>query len=276
MDQLLADFQTHACCWVELDELIKQRCVDNSAAQQLATLTGGIAGFIALTLASRIDDIRQFPTARSLANYWGLVPRCHNSGEATGRLGSITKEGSPLARYALGQLVLHVLRRDSAMRQWHRRIKLRRGSKIARVAVMRRLSTIIWSMLRHQEPYYVGGKPKSPVTNPTSSNDNSLGNGSTVAASGEATSKARKGKASSTKTTGKRQCRAKPDAPSPTVESVPNARRRRQPNGTSRFSEAWQDKKPVEKSPSSSKARTETAAADDSTSSAARDDGFPS
>ena len=88
---------------------------------------------------------------------WGLTPRCRNSGEATDRLGSITKQGSSMARFILGQLVMHVLRRDAWMRAWYGRIKRRRGSKIARVAVMRRLATIIWHMMKHNEPYIVGG-----------------------------------------------------------------------------------------------------------------------
>ncbi|MFH1107661.1 MAG: hypothetical protein V1790_00475 [Planctomycetota bacterium] len=45
------------------------------------------------------------------------------------------------------------------MKAWYGRIKKRRGSKIARVAVMRRLATIIWQMLRHNEPYVMGGPP---------------------------------------------------------------------------------------------------------------------
>ena len=51
------------------------------------------------------------------------------------------------------QMVLHVLRRDARMKEWYRRIKKRRGAKIARVAAMRRLATIIWHMLKHQQPY---------------------------------------------------------------------------------------------------------------------------
>jgi len=41
----------------------------------------------------------------------------------------------------------------AALRQWYQRIKKRRGSKIARVAVMRRLTVIFWHMLKHQAPY---------------------------------------------------------------------------------------------------------------------------
>jgi transposase len=158
MDQLLAQWKLCDEQVRQLEEQIAQRCERNPAAQRLGTITGR-PGYCSLTLASRIGPIENFPRPRSLANYWGLVPGCRNSGEATKRLGSITKEGSPIARYMLGQLVLHVLRRDGRMRQWHRRIKLRRGSKIARVAVMRRLTTVIWHMLKHGEPYRTGGPP---------------------------------------------------------------------------------------------------------------------
>ncbi len=43
------------------------------------------------------------------------------------------------------------------MRAWYQRIKKRRGAKIGRVAVMRRLATIIWHMVKYHEAYAVGG-----------------------------------------------------------------------------------------------------------------------
>jgi len=52
---------------------------------------------------------------------------------------------------------VHVLRRDARMKEWYQRIKKRRGAKIARVAAMRRLATILWHMLKHQQPYRPGG-----------------------------------------------------------------------------------------------------------------------
>jgi hypothetical protein len=125
-------------------------------AKWTCTIVGG-AGYGSLTVASRIGPIERFPRPGSLANYWGLTPGCRNSGDVTDRLGSITKEGSPIVRFVLGQWVLHVLRRDPSLRAWYSRIKKRRGSKIARVAVMRRLATIIWHMVRHDESYVIGG-----------------------------------------------------------------------------------------------------------------------
>ena len=43
------------------------------------------------------------------------------------------------------------------LRAWSRQVKQRRGAKIARVAVMRRLAVSIWHMLKHQQPYCCGG-----------------------------------------------------------------------------------------------------------------------
>jgi transposase len=114
-----------------------------------------------------MDNKDRFAGPRSLPNYWGLTPRCDNSGEVTQRLGSITKEGSALARFILGQAVVHVLRKDARLRNWYKGVRRRRGSKIARVAVMRRLATILWHMVKKHQPYRLGGvRADSPGATP--------------------------------------------------------------------------------------------------------------
>jgi len=156
LDQLLAQWKLWDEQLEQLDNEIARRVQSDHRAQLLGTIVGG-AGYGSLAVASRIGPIERFPRPGSLANYWGLTPGCRNSGDATDRLGSITKEGSAIVRFILGQWVLHVLRRDASLRAWYSRIKKRRGSKIARVAVMRRLATIIWHMVRHDETYVIGG-----------------------------------------------------------------------------------------------------------------------
>jgi transposase len=146
----------------QIEEEIARRAAAHPDVHLVQTLPGA-AAYTALALAARVGPIERFPRPRSLANYWGLTPGCRNSGEATDRLGSITKEGSSLARFILGQLVLHVLRQDPVMRGWYKRIKRRRGSKIARVAVMRRLAAIIWHLLKKREEYQMGGPPRKKL-----------------------------------------------------------------------------------------------------------------
>ncbi len=90
---------------------------------------------------------------RALANYFGLTPGCRNSGEKKDRLGRITKAGSSMTRWVLGQASKHILRTDPAMRAWFKKLKRKRGSKIARVAVMRRMATIIWHMLTKRKTW---------------------------------------------------------------------------------------------------------------------------
>ena len=156
MDLLLAQWTM----WDEQLEKIEKQIAEQQRAHPTAALVATMPGAGAagsLALASRMGPSERFPTPGSLANYWGLTPACRNSGDATDRLGSITKLGSSLARFHLSQIVMHVLRRDRAMKNWYARIKKRRGAKIARVAVMRRLATILWQMVIHQQPYVLGG-----------------------------------------------------------------------------------------------------------------------
>jgi len=159
MDQLSAQWKL----WDEQIQKVEIEIVNRHAESKTAAVLITIPGcgaYGSLALASRIGSIERFPRPGSLANYWGLTPGCRNSAEVTDRLGSITKQGSAMARFILGEMLVHVLRRDPWMKAWYGRIKRRRGSKIARVAVMRRLATIIWHMVKHNEPYAIGGPPR--------------------------------------------------------------------------------------------------------------------
>jgi transposase len=156
MDQLLTQWKLWDEQIAKVAVQIEMRQAKSKTAAILATIPG-CGAYGSLALASRIDPIERFPRPGSLPNYWGLTPGCRNSGEVTDRLGSITKQGSSIARFILGQLVVHVLRRDAWMKAWYGRIKRRRGAKIARVAVMRRLSGVMEQMVKHNEPYVIGG-----------------------------------------------------------------------------------------------------------------------
>jgi transposase len=164
MDALLEEWKTWNLQIDQVDEKIAERTSrpdpgDIFSAAQILMTAPGVSCYSGLALASRIGPVGRFPRPRSLANYFGLTPGCRNSGNTQDRSGSITKEGSKIARFLLGQLVLHFLKQDPEMRSWYRRIKKRRGSKIARVAVMRRIATIFWHMLTYREAYSIGGLP---------------------------------------------------------------------------------------------------------------------
>ena len=136
----------------DLEQVIAQHCGVSKEAVLLSSMPG-VSYFTATSLACRVGRVERFPRAQSLANYWGLTPGCRNSGENNQRLGSITKAGSGMARWLLAQVTHKVLRKDAQLREWFKRIKRRRGSTIARVAVMRKLATIIWHMLSKQKTF---------------------------------------------------------------------------------------------------------------------------
>ena len=155
MDQLLAQWTLLDEQLDEVNKRIEERQNKNDVAHIVASIPS-MGAYSSLAVASRIGPIDRFPRAKSLANFWGLTPGCRNSGE-TDRPGSITKQGSAMVRYILGQLVARLLRHDPYMKQWYQRIKKRRGSKIARVAVMRRVAEIIWHMVKYKQAYVTGG-----------------------------------------------------------------------------------------------------------------------
>jgi transposase len=165
MNQLLEQWTLWDRQHEQLSQEIHVQQQAHPGAQLLRTLPGcGV--FSSLALACRIGDIHRFDRPQSLANFFGLTPGCRNSGDTKQRLGSITKQGSSLVRFVLGQQVLLFMKRKAAFRHWYKQIKNRRGSKIARVALMRRLATIMWHMLHDGKPYRPYGLNPAP-TEPT-------------------------------------------------------------------------------------------------------------
>ena len=111
-------------------------------------ILGSLLLIVAAVFVAEIGDVNRFENPKRLCSWAGLTPR-HRESDTVAHRGSITKQGSKIARFILGQLVVHILKRDPKMRNWYRNIKRRRGSKIARVAVMRRLTTVFWMMVSY-------------------------------------------------------------------------------------------------------------------------------
>ncbi len=151
LDMRLREYRLYAQQLVEVTAMIEQRAAKNAKVRRIRTMPKPGA-YTALALAAHIGPIERFPRARSLSNYFGITPGCRNSGESN-RPGNITKAGHPFIRFLLAQMVLHALRGDPGLRRWYQRVKRRRGSKVARVAVMRRLCESIWHMLSKKEDY---------------------------------------------------------------------------------------------------------------------------
>jgi transposase len=88
---------------------------------------------------SQFSDIARFPSAKQLASYVGLTPRIRASAGRI-RAGHISKEGNRLLRWVLVLAATQAVRRPGPLRTWFHAVKKRRGKKVARVALARRLA----------------------------------------------------------------------------------------------------------------------------------------
>lgn len=108
----------------------------------------GIGDLGASILMSVIGDINDFANEGKLAAYFGIVPRVHNS-NANIRHGRITKRGSKLGRTTLIQCAMIAKRYNPYLDAYYQRIKARRGSGKAIIALARKLLSIIYKTLKY-------------------------------------------------------------------------------------------------------------------------------
>jgi transposase len=125
---------------------IQSRAKDDPRVSVLTQIPG-VGVFIALLVIAEVGDVRRFPSARHLASFAGLTPRVRNSGERV-RLGPISRQGSPHLRWGLIQAAQTAVQVDGPLKSFYERIKQRRGSKVAKVAVAREILTLCYYGLR--------------------------------------------------------------------------------------------------------------------------------
>lgn len=106
----------------------------------------GVGVITAAIVVAEVGDIHRFPSARQFCSWCGLTPSERSSAEHT-RRGHITKQGSRWLRWILIEAACHAWRnRDLA--EFQASIASRRGDKIARVALARRMATLCYHALR--------------------------------------------------------------------------------------------------------------------------------
>jgi transposase len=120
----------------------------------------GVGVVTALSFVAAVDEVGRFPHAKQVRAYLGLVPSEHSSGERQ-RRGGITKAGNSRVRRLLVECGWHLLTHRSeagkGLRRWGERIARRRGSKVAAVALGRKLAGILFALWRDGSEYAAGG-----------------------------------------------------------------------------------------------------------------------
>jgi len=109
----------------------------------------GIGPVLGAIFVAEIGDISRFPNPEKLSSWAGLTPKHHESDDKVNR-GPITKQGSPLVRWAAVEAISKN-RGGPKLRADYHRIAERRGKFKARVAMARKLLTLVYYGLRDHE-----------------------------------------------------------------------------------------------------------------------------
>jgi transposase len=127
---------------------------EGSVARRLMTVPG-VGPLTANAYVATIDDPKRFRSSSQVAAYLGLVPSVTQSGELDVH-GHITREGDGMLRSYLVEAA-HVLltrkRGTCRLKQWGLKLARKKGHGKARVAVARKLATLLHHLWITGESY---------------------------------------------------------------------------------------------------------------------------
>ncbi len=132
----------------ELTQAIEQEVEKYPAAQRLRTHPG-VGPLTALAFVLIIGRADRFQCGKQIASYLGLVPLEDSSGNRR-RLGRITKQGNALLRFLLVEAAQVTVRNLPEWRSQYLHLTMRRGRKIAKVAMARKLAVRLYWMMRKE------------------------------------------------------------------------------------------------------------------------------
>lgn len=138
------------------NELMKY--YENNEDAKLLTTIPGVGYYTALALVSIIGEIGRFADSEKLSSYFGLVPSTKQSANKVYH-GHITKKGSSEIRRLLIQCAwTHVnYCKDSFLTKFYQRISKKKGKQKAIVATARKMTRVIYWMLKNKEPFHIEG-----------------------------------------------------------------------------------------------------------------------
>ena len=133
-------------------------------ARQLMTHPG-VGPLTALAFELVIGTVELFHCGKQIASYVGLVPAEESSGDRR-RLGHISKQGNVLLRFLLVEAAQVTVRSQPEWRSKFFHVAMRRGRKIAKVAMARKLAVHLYWMwrqgLEHGQMHKLGSHAEVP------------------------------------------------------------------------------------------------------------------
>src|SRR6266702_7202209 len=139
LDQLTPKIQ-------ELTRALEQEVQKRPVTQQLMKHPG-VGPLTAMAFELVIGTQERFDCGKQIASYVGLVPSEESSGDRR-RLGHISKQGNTLLRFLLVEAAQVTVRSSPEWRSRFFHLAMRRGRKIAKVAMARKLAVRMYWMWR--------------------------------------------------------------------------------------------------------------------------------
>jgi len=122
----------------------------------------GVGRLVGATILAELGEVSRFGNEKAVASFGGLAPCVYQSAGVT-TLGHITKKGSKMLRWVMVEVAHGAVRMDCRFKDMFLCIAAKKGTKVAYVAVARKLLAVIWYLLVMGEVYVEEGFFKSVV-----------------------------------------------------------------------------------------------------------------
>ncbi len=130
-----------------LDKVVAQTAADIEICRRFMDIPG-VGPITAVSFYSAICDPNRFEKSVDVGPYLGMVPRVRQSGETVARY-RISKMGNTMTRQHLTNAAMILLRpstKETTLKSWGIQVRERRGGGRAKMAVARKISTVMISM----------------------------------------------------------------------------------------------------------------------------------
>ena len=155
----------------ELDRAVLQAVQARPEAVRLLK-EPGVGPVTALAFVLTIGPVTRFPRSKKVVSYLGFNPSEESSGGRQ-RLGAISKQGNAMLRHLLVEAAQAASKVDPELRRDYQRLKFRRGSGVAKVAIARKLAVrLYWKLREAAQPNAAArmqGSPGKPMVEETPS-----------------------------------------------------------------------------------------------------------
>lgn len=148
----------------ELDRAVLQEAQRRPSAVRLMN-EPGVGPVTALAFVLTIGPAGRFARSKQVVSYLGLNPTEASSGGRQ-RLGSISKQGNAMLRHLLVEAAQTASKVDPELRRDYQRLKFRRGSGVAKVAIARKLAVRLYWKLREAAQSNTAARMQGSPVNP--------------------------------------------------------------------------------------------------------------